>query len=338
MKIALVITVKNESRLLRDNLLYHHAIGISKAFVYFDGVTDNGPQTIDNLSFVEQQDSVSSKKYQTVQFLDKFTINAEEHHTARQCLNTYDALQKCKAQQIDWLISLDADELFLASIDKPLSLEQFFKNAEYQNADIINLKPREVVARKMGYQNVMLEETVFKTQKNFRSKLDMIYQKIYNPYNENYKTVSYWLGHTMGKSAIRVLRPIIPYNVHRYTLQNGNNPKTIDMGNILHYHIYDFEDFINKFKNFKMRSNTYLSGHKIQEMKSLWIRLVNDPNYSNEFLKTYFEKNLLYTQPKLKRLEQTRFWNIFKRREQAIIKIDFASQILIKVNKQAKNQ
>lgn len=332
MKVAVVMTVKNEVRLLRQNALYHLGIGVTKLFVYFDGTTDDGAQRILDIENIEINDSVAIETYEHLQYLEKFWSNAKEHHTARQCLNTYDALQKCKAQQIDWLISLDADELFLSSKDGSITINQFFQEAIKQDADIINLKPMEVLARQMNYFNVMAEETLFKTQKNFKSKLDQIYQKIYNPYANTFKTVSFWLGHTMGKSAIRVSNSIVPINVHRYTAKDDENLKVIQRGYILHYHIYDYRNFVEKFQNFKERSETYLSGHKINNLKSLWIKIVNDENHSSEYLEAYFEKYLLFDTIKLKRLKRTRLFNLLKRRETAVITIDYPKRILSAVH------
>lgn len=328
MKVAVVMTVKNEARLLRQNVLYHLGIGVTKIFVYFDNTTDSGAQTLNDLDKVEMNQSVKSETYQNIPYLEKFWSNASEHHTARQCLNTYDALQKCKSQQIDWLISLDADELFLSSKDGLLTLQEFFHEANQRKADVIRLKPLEVVAKKNAYEHVMLEETLFKTQKNFQSKFDQIYHEIFDPYSKSHNKVSFWLGHTMGKSGIRVQSDVIPNNVHRFTAMSGEELRTINMGYLLHYHIYDYEDFIKKFQNFKEHPDTFLSGNKIEDLKSLWIKLVNDPNHSSDYLKSYFEENLLFGPAKLKRLQKTRLWNILKRKEAAVMTIDLPKRVL----------
>lgn len=332
MKTAVVITIKDEERLLRQNILYHLGIGVEKIFVYLDGTTDGGENTIKGIQNVEINNSVSVETYKGVLFLEKFLVNAKDHHTARQCLNTYDAMLKCQQQNIGWLISLDTDELFLSKTDGALSLSAFFEDANKQGADIINLKPIEVIARKMVYENVMQEETFFKTQKNFKSKFDQIYQKIDNPYTKTTKTVSYWLGHTMGKAAVRVSENIIPKNVHRYKALDGSLLKSIDAAYVLHYHIYDFEDFIKKFQNFKEHPPVFLSGNKIEDLKSLWIRLVNDPKFSKAYLENYFKENLHYNPKKLKRLYKTRFFNMLKRKESAVIEIDLPKRILEKAN------
>ncbi len=327
MKTAIVLTVKNEERLLLQNIQYHLGIGVERIFIYFDGTTDTGKDIVRNIDAVSCQDSVGPEKYNDKTFLKKFWSNAEHHHTARQCLNTYDALQKCSEMGIDWLISLDADELFLPNLKSNENVSTFFKTIP-TNIDVLRLPALEVISRKMRYDHVMAEETLFKTKKNFSSKLDQLYQKIYNPYNNEYILSSYWLGHTMGKAAIKVGGGIIPHNVHRYRKLSGEKIKLLAKGNVLHYHIYDFTDFIKKFHNFKDHPATFLSGNKIEKLKSLWIKLVNDPSKNEEELKLYFKNNLLFGPKKIKRLRKTRFFNLIKRKEEAIIEITQPKEVL----------
>ncbi|WP_165805963.1 glycosyltransferase family 2 protein [Marixanthomonas spongiae] len=328
MKTAVVLTVKNEARLLRPNLLYHLGLGIDRVFVYFDHTTDNGPETIADLKNVQAQNSVSAEQYSDLPFLKKFWSNAEEHHTARQCLNTYDALQQCKQEGIDWLVSLDADELFITRNKGQQTLTDFFNAEITENYDVIRLPTLEMVNRKMAYQNVMAEETLFKKQKNFKSRFDRIYRKLYNPYTKKHITTSYWLGHTMGKAAINVHSDLIPFNVHRYQKHNGDKPREKKAGNILHYHLYDFEDFLKKYRNFKNRSITYLSGNQINSLKSLWIKLVNDPQHDKASLKNYYKKNIHYNKKELARLHKTRVFNILKRKEEAVVQITKPKEVL----------
>lgn len=329
MKVAVVMTVKNEERLLLQNILYHLGIGIECIFIYFDGTTDNGKEKVKGIPKVIIQDSVQVEKYKDRDYLDRFTSNAQDHHTARQCLNTYDALEQSKAAGIDWLISLDADELFITKNKGEQSLSEFFR--ENKDHDVIQFSTMEVIGRKIEYQHVMAEEILFKIQKNFKSKLDQIYRKIYNPYTKKHMIFSYWFGHTMGKAAINVKREIIPHNVHRYKSVSRNKLKLKKSGNILHYHLYDFEDFLKKYDNFKSRPATFLSGNKIESLKSLWIQLVNDPNYSKQFLKMYYEKYILYNSKEMKRLGRSRMFPFFKRKEKSIIEIEIPKKILKKL-------
>ncbi|WP_040278192.1 glycosyltransferase family 2 protein [Psychroserpens damuponensis] len=317
MKIAVVLTVKNESRLLRDNLRYHYEIGVSKAFVYFDGTTDDGKETIKDFDFVDSQDSVNPEVYKNLDYLNKFTSQAEEHHTARQCLNTYDALQKSKALGFDWLISIDADELIATQTDKRSNLKTFFNNQD-DSVDVINFRTLEVLQQQEHFENVFAEADLFKTRKNFKYRGESIFRKIYNPSLQKFDKHYYWYGQTMGKGAIRINSDLIPHNVHRYIHKNDDQPKNINDGYVLHYHAYDAEDFIKKFRNFSQHPEHFLSGNRVESLKLLLKDVVNNQGYSEVELKEYFKNNLLFTSKNIKKLSKNKKLFFLKRRQSAV--------------------
>ena len=326
MKVALVITVKNEERILRTNLIYHLAIGVEKIFVYFDGTTDNGRETISDLEHVACFNSVDGKTYSDLKYLEKFNSQFHENHTARQCINTFDAKQKCLKLGIDWLLSLDADELFLMHLSKSITLSEFFNS--HKNFDIIQLKPLEAIGRKLVYNDVMKEEDMFKLKPHFKHWNDKISFNYYDPYQDKLFKQPAWFGHTMGKCVFKVNSNIIPKNVHRYKASDNSKPNILNAGYVLHYYQYDYIDFIKKYRNFKQLPDTFLSGKPIPNMTKLWRRLVNDPQFDELYLKEYYRKYIFNDQIKLKQLSSTRFFNIFKRKEKAIIKITYAKDIL----------
>jgi len=331
MRIAIVITVKNEARLLRQNLLYHLAIGVTHAFVYFDDTSDNGKDTISELNFVTISDSVKSERYMDRPYLNKFTSKAKNHHTARQCLNTYDAFQQCKSLDIDWLISLDADELVCTSNEKPSHLVSFLHRVP-ENIDIVYMNTLEALSRKSAYMMVFAEETLFKTQPTFGGRFKNIVKRVYNPFTKSNVKYSYWFGQHMGKAALRIASEIVPVNVHRYRMRDGSEPEHIRDGYILHYHAYDIQDFIKKFTNFANRPNTFLSGNKVNSLKLLLRDVVNTSGMSQQALGVYFEKNLMFNKNEVCRLQKNRYLWFFKRtlhplREITSVKKVFESKI-----------
>lgn len=305
MKIAIVLTVKNEKRLLRNNLLYHKAIGVDKAFVYFDNTTDAGKESIADLDFVRTSNSVPSEKYVHLNYLKKFTSQAKEHHTARQCLNTFDAKQQCIEENIDWLISLDADELICTDIERPSDLKAFFKNIA-GNVEEVNFKVLEVLQRKKSYRNVFREETLFK------SNIYAFPKSFYNPFTKSMQEFGWWYGQGVGKGAIRVNSDLIPRNVHHYQKMNTNKPITIKSGNVLHYHAYDTEDFIKKYINFSDRPNTFLSGRKVESIKLLLRDIVNSSGLDGKQLENYFIENLMFDEKEIKKFKKGRKYGFFK--------------------------
>ena len=330
MNIAVVLTVKNEARLLRQNVYYHLGIGIKKIYIYFDNTDDGGRDLVENIKNVECLDSIFTEKYDHLSFLKKFTENKINHHTARQCLNSYDAEQRCLKDGMDWLISIDADEFFLPPNEfKTDALNQLFEDIDAKGHEILRFGVYEVIPRKMKYKHVALEETLFKTKKNFESKFDQIYFEIVDPYSEEKIISHYWLSHNMGKCAIKTGNNLIPHNVHKYKSRFENkSANVVFAGHILHYFQYDADDFIKKSENFKLHPIKYLSGKQIGRLKNLYITLVNDPKKSRQDILQFYEENLLFNKRKVARLYKTRVFNILPRKESAVIEITRPSEVL----------
>ena len=326
MKIALVLTVKNEQRILRHNLQYHKAIGACHIFVYFDGSTDNGRLAIKDLDYVTVNNSIAPEKYEEHTYLKKFTTQAKQHHTARQCLNTYNALEQCKKMDIDWLISIDADELVCTNTTAISNLSDFFANIT-EDVSIVNLKTLEALQQRQHYQNVFAEESFFKTTHKFENRFAVIWKTLYNPFTKNTEKYSYWYGHHLGKGAIRVASNCIPHNVHRYKTKDGAPLKTINAGNILHYHAYDAEDFIKKFTNFSKHPDTFLSGNKVKSLKLLLRDIVNISGLSNEALEIYYKDNLLFNLREIEKIKSLRYLGFFKRKTPLLREITSVNKV-----------
>lgn len=332
MKIAIVITAKNEARILRSNILYHKEIGVCKAFIYFDNTTDNGKSSISDIDIVEMSDSVVDK-YRDIKALKKFTQKANNHHTARQCLNTYDALQKSKRLGIDWLISIDADELVITDENEVSDLKSFF-SALNDSVDLVNFKPYEILQDRRSYNNVFAEASYFKVVHKFSRRIDQIYKSFYNPLDKSYIKFSYWYGQHIGKAALKVnsKQEIIPKNVHSYVYVNGNEINKVSKKGMLHYHMFDAEDFIKKYRNFRDRPDHFLSGNKVESLKLLCRDIVNSKHYSEEALKDYYESNVMFTKPEVSKMLANRNWFFLKRKEKAVIKITSVNKVFSKIN------
>lgn len=325
MQVAVVLTVKNEARLLRDNVLYHHAIGVDKVFVYFDNTTDDGKDTVSDLPFVNIQDSVPAEKYTHFKYLDKFTSQAEAHHTARQCLNTFDAMQSCKVLGIDWLISIDADELIGTDLDAISNLKTFFKGIP-SSVDVVNFKVYEVLQRQLNYKNVFAEETLFKSQRSFKRRHERLFKYVYNPFTGKHLKFSFWYGQHLGKGAIRLNTNVIPHNVHRYKRINGK-AAILEAGFVLHYHAFDAVDFIKKFTNFRNHPNTFLSGNTVESLKLLLRDVVNTSGLSNDELKDYFKTNLMFNEKEVSGFLKNKTWCFFNRKERAVLSIKSVQEV-----------
>lgn len=306
MKLALVTTVKNERDLLRSNIEYHCRLGIDHFFVFLDGTEDNTQETINDLPFVVIQNSVDPAQYALVPELKDLIENYQEHHTARQCLNAYHALQVARNEGFDWLVSLDPDELICPHLDRlyPGQLKDFFTSIT-PNIELVRFQPLEVVSRRMHYENVFKEEVLFKLLGK------KIKHKIYDPINSNCLKVNGFYGHSLGKSAIRTAVEAKPDTVHKFQRMNGTKLIREWHGWLLHYNCYDFNDFLKKFTNFKYRPDTFLSGNRIEFTRYLWRELVNNSNLSFDELKEYFNKWIMFHPLEVHRLLKKKAFGFF---------------------------
>src|SRR5690606_33727786 len=152
------------------------------------------------------------------------------------------------------------------------------------------------------FGNVFAQADLFKTRKNFKYRGENVFRKVFNPSVKTFEKHYFWYGQTMGKAAFKVNSNLVPQNVHRYIKIDGNKPISIKEGFVLHYHAYDADDFIKKFRNFSNHPTHFLSGNQVDSLKLLLKDVVNNQGYSDQELTSYFNKHLLFTPKKVKHL------------------------------------
>lgn len=326
-KVAVVLTVKNEERLIRDNLLYHQAIGVDCAFVYFDGTTDGGSASVADLDFVSARNSVLPDELPPESFLEKFVSQAGIHHTARQCLNTFHASLLCEKKGIRWLISIDPDELIVPEGQAGLpDLKSFLLMVEPE-VDLVQFKVLEALQRKMEYKSVFREETVFKTTHQFPGRWQKVTRRVYDPFEGRIRRFSWWYGQHLGKAAFRIGKGIIPRNVHRYQKIDGTEIMQQQRGWLLHYHAYDAQDFIKKYRNFAAHPDTFLSGNRVKDFKLLMRNVVNRSGMDNNALKAYFDEYLRFSEQEIKSLRSNHYLGFLKRKTPLLRDIPYVQEV-----------
>jgi hypothetical protein len=92
--------------------------------------------------------------------------------------------------------------------------------------------------------------------------------------------------------------------------------------------LYDYDDFIKKYQNFKAHPNTFLSGNSIGNLKTLWRDMVNDEQFNDKYLQDYFKKYILIDKKKQRQLEHLRYLPFIKRKVPAVVNVDYPKQVL----------
>ncbi len=326
MKIALTITIRNERRLLRPNLLYHRFLGVDTAFVFSDNTTDDTLEGIGDLHFVRVCPSVSPGDFSGRAGFETLVEKAPLHHTARQCLNAAVAMEAAIREGFDWMVCLDADELICLdfhSVDKG-GLAGYLGSVDEEIAQV-RFQTLEVVQHGVDFGNVFARETLFK-----RNSPD-IRRRIYDPFKRKRWTKRGFYGHNQGKSALRLGARAIPRTVHSFMGADGGTLNTLKEKFLLHYYCYDFSDFVKKFKNFKDRPDTFINGEAVAYVpKLLWRDMVNCPAFSTEALKKYYRKYVVFKKRNVRRLRKTRRFGLFHK-QPAVIEIDSVRKVFARM-------
>lgn len=314
MKIGLVITAKNEREILRQNILYHRYLGVEDVFIFLDDNADDTPATLADLPDVHIQETILPDSLRDVPEYALFIEKWDSVFVARQSINTILAMETARRRGCDWLLALDADELVCPDIARiyPGQLKEFL-NVQPADAQAVLFSTHEVVQHRMDYTHVFGEETLFKKPGN------AIRKKIYDPVDGSYFTIEGFYGQKMGKSALRLSANAIPRHSHKFEARDGRPLKTAKAGNVLHYYCFDYDYFVSKYRGMAGHGDQYLRGSTIERQKRLWRDLVNDPRFSDEDLRAYFKRWVLFGDREIARYRRQRRW--WRRVEPAIVEI-----------------
>ncbi|MCU0486180.1 MAG: glycosyltransferase family 2 protein [Anaerolineales bacterium] len=313
MQLSMVITYKNERRLLRSNLLYHRFLGVTRFYLFDDGDEENTADTVTDLPEVVLLPSTPADRFNLICEYDEFTRNAAQQHVARQNLNTLEAKNLAQQEGIDWLISLDADELFCPDLQVAYrgQLLNFFDSVP-EDSPVVRAPTFEIVQRRMDYEDIFSQEILFKRPKS------KVKRKIYDPFTKRKVKINLFYGQGMGKSAIRPGFPAKPNTTHKFVNLDGSSISPFRGAHLLHYNIYSFEDFVRKFRNFSAQPDTWLSGNPIEYQRRIWRDMVNSPDFSETDLRSYYQRWILLSSREIRWLKSERVLGIFPKRSELV--------------------
>jgi hypothetical protein len=110
----------------------------------------------------------------------------------------------------------------------------------------------------------------------------------------------FW-GHTSGKLAVRVT-PEAYFSHFVHSFHTGG--QIIKEKYLLHYNIMNFRHYLAKYKNFKDFPTFTSFGHKVRPLRTLFVRLANDPQKTEEELMEYYKHFIMYTDPDIQTIQK----------------------------------
>lgn len=323
-RVAIVMTVKNERDVLRPNILFHRHLGVERFYVFLDEDAEGTGESVADLDGVEVSESISAARFlgstshqrlvERSRKLARALEDSQLQHTARQGLNAVVALESARERGIEWLLAIDADELVCPRIERADRGEiAALLDTVDPRTEQMRFRPLEIVQQDRKYRNVFAEAVLFKRPGA------RVGRPVYDPFKEKLKRFErkdarfrgvpvvkvrrfdWWYGHREGKCAVRVDLDIVPL-IHRFEGADGRNLVSEEGGTLLHYFMYDAEDFIKKYRSYVNQPDRWLAGTMIPYRKRLWRDMVNDPSFSEDFVRSYYGRWVAFDGEEIDRL------------------------------------
>jgi hypothetical protein len=299
MKIACIYTVKNEEGLILQNINYHRFLGVTDFFVFLDYSTDRTKsliQHVPNLRIFENKSLAELLPYSQ----DKPTLDIDlmsrkfaDHNGIRQVFHANMAMELCRNENIEWLVHLDPDELICLDPDRVEkdALADYLAGLD-KGVGGVKFKNVEVVPTQTSPVNVF-DDMLFKNNQVDATEMEGLPKmEVFNPYTGGATPAGWYWGHKSGKLAVRVHEDAY-FAILTSSFQTPGDKITANY--LLHYNVFSFPHFVAKYKNFNNFPELTSLGRKVRPLRTLFVKLVNDPENSQADLMAYYQKHIVYS-------------------------------------------
>jgi hypothetical protein len=318
---AIATTVADTTENVLFFVQYHLAIGAERIFVFLD---DNNTATYESLSCYARvevfwHDSLlrASRKLVAISQDSAIYRNEDTEVMYRQCLNLGVASSYARLYGIDWLIHIDADELFYPN---GVDISEFFDSLARREVSTCRFKNYECIPNQDPSQHHFFEIQKFKvnhylfcgleeSQPNYSRSEDRLIAEISG------KDSGYFNFYTNGKGATFLRQPFSIRGVHATAPSSGkiysaNEHEPL----VLHYACATFDEYQRKYQTLGDFAEYWFSDPIHIESKRLFSGI--DP--TGKEARQYYNKYLALDPESVSRLEKA----------ELVVDIDFASNVL----------
>lgn len=273
---AIALTVRDEWDMLRYVLPYYAQQGASRVFLYFDETADAALTEAASFHFVHARSCVDISEISApTDWIKSLEPAVKMDHRKR--INTIHAAEQARQAGIEWIISLDPDEIVLPAEEEvdlaemlgevPSDIDQVLvPNLELlpmakiagdnpYATQTLFLRRQDRVALLWRYANVglrrwlsphslaRLENTLYRV-----ANLGVFPPVLRNPLNNSPIYRSLFLGYNNSKAFMRTsVAQEHNFNIHKW--QSVGRPlKSVTAGRLLHYDLPSYDYFVKKFR------------------------------------------------------------------------------------------
>jgi hypothetical protein len=352
-RFAISYTVKNESRLLPSAIEYHIAAGCSRIYIYWDGTTDGSDLLVSGYPNVVARNSIKPDEIDDPPaWIARVLSCWELIMDVRKNINTFYAAKEAAKDGIDWLISLDPDELVFMPGNDPINENYVTKHLSRvpDSIDQVLLPNLECVSTTAESRNPFsdcvyflnrfpITEFFWRYSRAFLVRIsrspelvawyDYIFYQIRffgalprlmrEPKSHSAIPAGYFLGYSNHKAFIR-LKTFFNFNfaVHSWN-RYLRAPRNLRLGNILHYDLPDVAYFTAKFR--QREQGIILKVFYLRYRLALVAR-----NFTDSEVKEFFETYIAILNPaRIARLKKKKI----------LLEIDAVSNLMKKIRKES---
>jgi hypothetical protein len=243
MRLGIVSTVHEPGVMLDSFIQYHRAIGFQHFLLFFDNPQDpdiRRAQRYPEVTVVPC-DEAHGRALQTLQAYPVFGPQCATFHSARQILNAEMGMRMAADMGLDWLLHIDADELFHSPVLSPADHFTQLQESGAAQGTYLNM---EAVPEALEVADPFREVTLFKRNPFVISSLFL--GRYFNFWQAR---GHYFVGYNHGKSAAQVDRRVTTASTHRFRHADGDlATRELTSPSILHYPSCGLSRHIHKFE------------------------------------------------------------------------------------------
>ena len=259
---AIVTTLRNAGAVLDSFLAWHRSIGFAHFFLFFDDAHDPDLARVRAMTDVTVLacDSALRNAWRGLQAWTQYGAFADSEVMARQVLNAGIAMRLAHEKGCDWLLHIDADELFYCPAETVAAHFESLAAARVDTAQYLNF---EAIPEREGILDFFREVDLFKLP------LRLIPPALAPALREVERTVPQlrpWFHfYANGKSAVRLGDSALePFGVHQFRRAGAGTRAIVGAKQfILHYACCGFDAFWTKYATLGRFPDTWFGQHPI---------------------------------------------------------------------------
>lgn len=313
---AIVTTLRDATATLRSFVAYHRAIGFQHLFLFFDDPADpmlDWARAQPEITAIARDDNLQ-RVWRGLSLWSGTAAHVESEVMARQILNAEHAIHLARAMSFDWLLHIDADELFHVPNGDAAS---HFASLAAMPPDVQTYVNFEAVPEAEDTGDFFRTVTLFK--RPLSDPPSPAARALIARAGQSVEAFFHFYGN--GKSAVRLATPgMLPDSVHSF-LRQGEYAVATNRGPfILHYACCGFATFWQKYVTLGHFSDKWWGKIDIAEAVGPFHLQARDAvmdavaSGDAERARRFYRERLMIADPTL--IREMRWYNLLQRIDQ----------------------